>query len=319
MFFKSLKHRFNTKEKNLLQADTLLSECQHLAGIINSTTDEKEFYHSYDRLISVLAELKTYEGIIPFSNSPSQDLDFVLKSKESAIKQFEKRKSISPLYIPDADPYFRDASNLFVERGKGSIGMLQRHFNIYFNRAARIMDQLEEAGIVGPEEGTSPRKVLVDRMELELLLKDATIQCVGNIPAPLHETATQDHYKLYNNQFDYMAGIDFEHYCADLLQHNRFYNVEVTQGSGDHGIDILAEKDDITYAIQCKCYSSNIGNAAVQQAHTGKSLYHKDIAVVLTNQYFTSQATEEAKELGVKLWDRDKLLDMANNKKYFQA
>lgn len=113
--------------------------------------------------------------------------------------------------------------------------------------------------------------------------------------------------------FDNMNGHDFEYYCAGILKKNGFSNVEVTQGSGDHGIDILADKEDISYAIQCKCYSSNIGNAAVQQAHTGKSLYHKDIAVVLTNQYFTTQAKEEAKALGVKLWDRDKLQEMIKN------
>nr|DAW60690.1 MAG TPA: Restriction endonuclease [Caudoviricetes sp.] len=109
---------------------------------------------------------------------------------------------------------------------------------------------------------------------------------------------------------DNMDGHTFEYYCADILRKNRFENVEVTQGSGDHGIDILAEKDGITYAIQCKCYSSNIGNAAVQQAHTGKSLYHKDIAVVLTNQHFTTQAKEEASALGVKLWDREVLTNL---------
>ncbi|MDE6024037.1 MAG: restriction endonuclease [Lachnospiraceae bacterium] len=105
--------------------------------------------------------------------------------------------------------------------------------------------------------------------------------------------------------YDDMEGHQFEYFCADVLRKNGFKNVDVTQGSGDHGIDILAEKDDITYAIQCKCYSSNIGNVAVQQAHTGKSLYHKDIAVVMTNRYFTPQAIQEAEELGVKLWDRD--------------
>lgn len=114
------------------------------------------------------------------------------------------------------------------------------------------------------------------------------------------------------NNFDYMEGHDFEYFCAGILRKNGFENVEVTQGSGDHGIDILAEKDGITYAIQCKCYTSNIGNSAVQQAHTGKSLYHKDIAVVLTNRYFTTQAKEEAKALGVKLWDRDKLNKLCN-------
>ena len=112
--------------------------------------------------------------------------------------------------------------------------------------------------------------------------------------------------KPFDN-FDNMEGHDFEYFCADILKRNSFENVEVTQGSGDHGIDILAEKDGITYAIQCKRYSSNIGNAAIQQAYTGKGFYHKDIAVVLTNRYFTAQAKEEAKALGVKLWDRDKL------------
>lgn len=110
--------------------------------------------------------------------------------------------------------------------------------------------------------------------------------------------------------YDYMDGHQFEYFCADVIRNNGFLNVEVTRGSGDHGIDILAEKDGITYAIQCKCYSSDIGNSAVQQAHTGKSLYHRDIAVVMTNRRFTPQAIEEAKALGVKLWDRDKLNEM---------
>ena len=66
----------------------------------------------------------------------------------------------------DRDSYFVDAAKLLVDKEKGSIGMLQRYFKVGFNRAARIMDQLEEAGIVGPEEGTKPRKVLMTEEEL---------------------------------------------------------------------------------------------------------------------------------------------------------
>ena len=54
-----------------------------------------------------------------------------------------------------------------IEKEKGSIGMLQRYFKVGFNRAARIMDQLEEAGIVGPEEGTKPRRVLMTQEQFE--------------------------------------------------------------------------------------------------------------------------------------------------------
>ncbi len=67
----------------------------------------------------------------------------------------------------DRDAYFADAASLLIEKEKGSIGMLQRYFKIGFNRAARIMDQLEEAGVVGPEEGTKPRRVLMSPEQFE--------------------------------------------------------------------------------------------------------------------------------------------------------
>ncbi len=59
------------------------------------------------------------------------------------------------------DAYFADAARLLMDKEKASVSMLQRYFKIGFNRAARIMDQLEEAGVVGPEEGTKPRKILM--------------------------------------------------------------------------------------------------------------------------------------------------------------
>lgn len=69
------------------------------------------------------------------------------------------------------DEYFYEAGKFIVEKEKASIGMLQRMFKIGFNRAARIMDQLAEAGIVGEEEGTKPRKVLVTMDELEEMMR----------------------------------------------------------------------------------------------------------------------------------------------------
>ncbi len=70
------------------------------------------------------------------------------------------------------DSYFTEAAKLLIDKEKGSIGMLQRYFKIGFNRAARIMDQLEEAGIVGPEEGTKPRRILMTAEEFEQYEKE---------------------------------------------------------------------------------------------------------------------------------------------------
>ena len=72
----------------------------------------------------------------------------------------------------ERDTYFVDAGKLIIDKEKASIGMLQRMFKIGFNRAARIMDQLCEAGVVGPEEGTKPRKVLMSMEEFEQYIEE---------------------------------------------------------------------------------------------------------------------------------------------------
>ncbi len=72
----------------------------------------------------------------------------------------------------DRDAYFVDAGKFVIEKDKASIGMLQRVFKIGFNRAARIMDQLAEAGVVGEEEGTKPRKVLMSMEQFEQYIED---------------------------------------------------------------------------------------------------------------------------------------------------
>ncbi len=76
---------------------------------------------------------------------------------------------------PDQDELFIDAAKLIIDKDKASIGMLQRQFKIGFNRAARIMDQLCDAGVVGAEEGTKPRKVLLSKEQFENYLEEGRL------------------------------------------------------------------------------------------------------------------------------------------------
>ena len=80
--------------------------------------------------------------------------------------------SVASKAINDRDEYFVDAGRFIIEKEKASIGMLQRVLKIGFNRAARIMDQLYEAGVVGPEEGTKPRKVIMSLEEFEQFIEE---------------------------------------------------------------------------------------------------------------------------------------------------
>ena len=104
---------------------------------------------------------------------------------------------------------------------------------------------------------------------------------------------------------DLMDGHDFEQWCANALNDMEYTNVRVTPGSGDQGVDVLAEMNGIKYAIQCKRYTADLGNTPIQEVHSGKYLYHCHVGVVITNRYFTNSAKELAEATGVLLWDRD--------------
>ncbi len=117
-------------------------------------------------------------------------------------------------------------------------------------------------------------------------------------------------------EYDGLEGHDFEYYCAELLKRHGFQEVEVTKGSGDYGVDILAEKDGVTYAIQCKSYTAPVGVKAVQEAYAGRDYYDRMVGAVLTNQYFTQPAVEAARKLKILLWDRGYLEGMLEEEAY---
>lgn len=130
----------------------------------------------------------------------------------------------------------------------------------------------------------------------------------------LHSTAlpiTTDEFSRYGGtdaallSIDLMEGHEFEHWCAEALRNSGFADVEVTPGSGDQGVDVLAKKDGIKYAVQCKCYSTNLGNTPIQEVNAGKFFYRAHVGVVMTNQHFTPKARELAEATGTLLWDRD--------------
>ena len=109
----------------------------------------------------------------------------------------------------------------------------------------------------------------------------------------------QEHLK--GRELDAMEGHDFEYFCADLLEDHGFKSVEVTRGSGDYGVDVLAEKEGVTYAVQCKRYDGPVGVKAVQEAYAGRDYYDRMVGAVMTNQYFTEPRSrrQEAEDSSV--------------------
>ncbi|PID60426.1 MAG: cell division protein FtsK [Ignavibacteriae bacterium] len=85
---------------------------------------------------------------------------------------FEKQSNEGANFLADMDEMFNDAARVIVNHQQGSVSLLQRRLKLGYSRAARIVDQLEEAGIVGPSEGSKAREVLVENEEqLETILR----------------------------------------------------------------------------------------------------------------------------------------------------
>ncbi|MGN0355232.1 MAG: restriction endonuclease [Muricoprocola sp.] len=99
------------------------------------------------------------------------------------------------------------------------------------------------------------------------------------------------------------AGVEFEHEICRILKKNGFREVRMTKTSGDFGTDILAKRNGLIFAIQCKYYTGSVGVDAVQQASSGCQYYEADLPVVVTNSYFTRNAVQLAEQTGVVLWN----------------
>lgn len=123
---------------------------------------------------------------------------------------------------------------------------------------------------------------------------------------PISQSTSRKTFSM--KDIDRMDGHDFEYLCADILRAKGYENVTVTRGSGDQGVDVLAEHSGIKYAVQCKRFSGSVGNKAVQEVHFGKTYYHCHVAIVMTNSYFTPSAKDAANESNTILWDRDDLM-----------
>ena len=106
------------------------------------------------------------------SNGPSYNEEVTKHIDTAPVPGAKNDSNTAHGGAPEQDEFFVEAARFIIEKDKASIGLLQRMFRIGFNRAARIMDQLSDAGVVGPEEGTKPRQILMSIEQFENYLEE---------------------------------------------------------------------------------------------------------------------------------------------------
>lgn len=122
----------------------------------------------------------------------------------------------------------------------------------------------------------------------------------------VHEAAMERRRREFWEQLD---GISFEHELAAVLRKAN-YTAEVTPRSGDDGVDIWAEKDGETIAIQCKRYGGAVGPAVVRELHGVLMHLEADRGIVATTGYFTEGAIGFVEDKPIELWTLDEILQL---------
>lgn len=290
----------------------------HLHDAIDRSSDvilESKDYYSAARSISTF-----WNDFIGYRSRFDKDNKRFFVERYFSICRECWNKLLCPhgsLQIKEFDSLLSIAVDVVFETNMVSASMLQRRMKLSFPRASQLISQMECLFIVEAlcEDSVHPR---------EILMQKADWSSIKNIGLPFTETPNSFIESLQPEpeissieselqSIDRMNGQEFENWCAYMLRCTGFSNVNVTAKSGDQGVDILAEKDGIKYAIQCKCYSADLGNTPVQEVNTGKTIYHCHVGVVMTNRHFTIGAHKAADATGVLLWDREKLVEMLEN------
>jgi hypothetical protein len=120
--------------------------------------------------------------------------------------------------------------------------------------------------------------------------------------ARCQEARAKDRLRLLRRNWRGLRNTQFERFVQEVFE-CLGYRTELTKVTGDQGIDVIATRNGVRWAIQCKGYAGNVGNDAVQQAYTGRAIYRCDRCMVVTNSGFTASAREAARHTECVLVD----------------
>lgn len=314
---------FHTKQEKI-STEICIYDCQNKNSFDFPTTLKDKFGYGF-----------YYKLAIRYSYTVSESGNLLNPSVNHSVKEKSSSTAISP---ENRSEISKEHETLTITLTTGSSGTVKVHWNSigsvkrYEIMRCKRKPPFEKVGSADSFSVLySDRQVERNKHYLYQVVAivddktNATYRILSNIAAVQagviskrkEEVAPSKPEAVQNSviSIDNMEGHEFERFCAQILRENGYEQVTVTKESGDQGIDIIAYKDGVKFGIQCKCYATDIGNKAVQEAYSGKAYYNCHVGVVLTNRYFTRSAIELAQKNGILLWDRTRLLALTQTSK----
>lgn len=207
----------------------------------------------------------------------------------------------------------RKITEAFHEDYKNLLLKIDPHLNV-LSRKRSFLITIDDYGYKDYSRWISEKNTFVNKFNYQSittnlyggLSKDNILEYIDDI---INNYQQKNQAKIsYSNE---LSPFEYEQYCAYVLnQHG--WAARTTRGSGDQGVDVIAKLEYFNVAIQCKKYSSPVGNSAVQEVTSGMHYWGANIAVVVTNTSYTKSARELAKSVGVLLLHHEDLPNLKN-------
>lgn len=295
-----------TQSERNVMAYGILADCQAYAAVASKTDSILVFLDYWEKIMFKLEQLSAFEGKVDFKGtSPALEKNRLCSEFQEKLQAAIHRHKEKVISVIKEDPkHMTEAVELFCQAAKASMHRFSYETASVAEEASNeIHKELEKQKNIAISLEKEGKRSSVKDIDYEQIIKDEITWRM--------EQKGQSAIEHELERIDQMDGHTFERWCAKLLEAAGFTDVEVTKGSGDQGVDVLATMEgDVRYAIQCKCYSSDLGNKPVQEVYAGIAIYNCQVGCVMTNRHFTSGAKELANATGIALWDRDWIISL---------
>lgn len=231
--------------------------------------------------------------------SQSKETKKFKMSDEDRAKLEEKRRALKAK-LPESETISREKRLLLAKEAQ--VKLLKVKCREHYSALTRNLRKSLVYNDYGALTSDSRRAVAMDFLNsigirTKAIGGSEAIDIVINTVSELQRELEEKGFTTENLPED---GLDFEHWVAEALERHG-WQARVTTGSGDQGVDVIAQKGGFQWAIQCKRYSQPVGNKAVQEAFSGAKYYGADKGAVLSNAGFTESAKQLAISTGVQL------------------
>lgn len=289
---------YEAANEKLDQIDNEITRCNELVGAFHRQVARKKFFSSPIGIgilcSGEVAVLLLIAGISMIKIPVAAALGFVVLIAAAAVSltiilTAARKRSIEPqleYLASEIERAERKTTSLHSERSAAE--EVVRQTTVELNRADRICD--DRARRLQP-------MVRFDDAESEL---ENARSRFDDVRSAYENAQTEWRLRLLRRNWRDMRGVPFEQFVEEVFN-CLGYQTERTKASGDQGIDVIATKNGKRWGIQCKGYTDNVGNGAVQEAHTGRTIYNCDQCMVVTNSGFTRAAQEAAHHTGCVL------------------